>query len=145
MPSKLRDKNGIIQTKQVMHELDQNIREVVREGPGSQRVLTVNIKTGFIRIDNKDSLIIWQYNNSKVIISDIGIPVFEGKLTILTENANVKNNYNIQIYTNYTNLANITRSATKPSTLVGITDMVIRNDGLDQNNVVKVSISETNK
>ena len=143
--NKLRDRNVIIQTKQVMYEVDQNIREVIKEGPGSQRVITVNIKKGIFRVDIKNSIVFWEYNNSKVLLSDPGIPVFEGKLTILSQYANIKNNYNIQLYTNYTGLANITRPTTKPSTLVGITDLVIRNDGLDKNNLVIISISETNK
>lgn len=143
--NKLRDRNIIIQTKQVMTELDQNVREVVKEGPGSQRVVTVNIKKGLMRIDKDNSLVTWYYNNSKVIISEIGVPVFEGKLIILTQNSTIKGNYNIQLYTNYTGIANITKPATKPSEILGITDLVIRNEGLDQNNLVKVSISETNK
>ena len=42
--NRLRDKNVIIQTKQVMHTIDDNIREVIREGPGSQRVVTISAK-----------------------------------------------------------------------------------------------------
>ena len=48
--NKLRDKNIIIQTKQVMHTMDDNIREVIKEGTGSQRVVTVNIKKGTINV-----------------------------------------------------------------------------------------------
>ncbi|MBI2148542.1 hypothetical protein HYU23_02585 [Candidatus Woesearchaeota archaeon] len=143
--NKLRDKNVVIQTKQVMHNLDQSIREVVKEGPGSQRVVTVNIKKGSFIIDEKKELVIWQYNNSKVLISEIGIPVFEGKLTIITREAQIKNNYNIQVYTNYSDIANITRPPAKPNTLVGINDMVIRNDGVGADNIIQVTIYEANK
>lgn len=144
--NKLRDKNVVIQTKQVMHSLDQNIREVIKEGPGSQRVVTVNIKKGAFVIEEADDteVVRWVYNNSKVLISEPGIDVPEGKLIIRTDGASLEDTYNIQIYTNYSGLANITRPAGKPLTLVGINDLVIRNEGL-QGELVRVSISETNR
>lgn len=144
--NKLRDKNVVIQTKQVMHSLDQNIREVIKEGPGSQRVVTVNIKKGAFVIEEADDteIVRWVYNNSKVLISEPGIDVPEGKLIIRTDSASLEDTYNIQIYTNYSGLANITRPAGKPLTLVGINDLVIRNEGL-QGELVRVSISETNR
>ena len=49
--NKLRDKNVIIQTKEVFQVLDKNIRDVVRGGPGSQRVVSVDIKKGDFKID----------------------------------------------------------------------------------------------
>ena len=143
--NKLRDKNVVIQSKQVMHTLDQNIREVVKEGPGSQRVVTINIKKGVFVLDDKNSLVIWQYNNSKVLISDPGIPVFEGKLNIITSNAAVKNTYNIQIYTDYSGLVNVIRPAGKTGTMTGISDLVIRNEGAGANGLINVRISEANK
>jgi len=144
--NRLRDKNVVIQSKQVMSELDQNIREVIKEGPGSQRIVTVNLKKGLLKIDEEKSQVMWQYNNSKVLISDPGTPVFEGKLTILTLNSTTKGSYNIEIYTDYAGVAKITRPANKQSTLIGITDLVVRNEGLDnQNKLIRVSVSETNK
>lgn len=144
--NKLRDKNVVIQTKQVMHTLDQNIREVIKEGPGSQRVVTLNIKKGAFVINETADTVAWLYNNSKVLISEPGINVPEGKLIVRTDNAPVKNTYNIQILTNYSGLADITRPVGKPLTLVGINDLVIRNVGLNQSTgFVEVSISETNK
>jgi len=142
--NKLRDKNIVIQTKQVMHTIDQNIREVIKEGPGSQRIVTMNIKKGSFIVDQDGDLLIWAYNGSKILISDPGVYVPEGKLTIKTEKAAVKNTYNIQIYSNYSGIADITRPAGKPLTLVGITDLVIRNEGLEAG-TLKVSISETNR
>lgn len=145
--NKLRDKNVIIQTKQIMHELDQNIREVVKEGPGSQRVVTVNIKKGSFIVDEVNSMIIWEYNGSKVLISDPGIDVPEGKLNIRTDNAPQKNTYNVRVFIDYKEIAKLARPQGKTSTLVGINDLVIRNQGVDPQNpkVVTVSVTETNK
>ncbi len=144
--NKLRDKNVILQTKQVVHTLDENIREVIREGPGSQRVVTVNIKKGVLIVEEDDTLerITWSYNNSKVLISEPGIPVLEGKLNILTTGAAAENTYNIDISSNYLNIANITTPSGQISVLSGINDLVIRNDGLS-GELVRVSIAETNR
>ena len=142
--NKLRDKNVIIQTKQVMSTLDENIREVIREGPGSQRVVTVNIKKGILSVDDSEDTILWIYNNSKILISEPYIVVSEGKLSILTSNGTTSNNYNIEIYTNYTNVANITGEQGQPETLVGINDLIIRNEGEEGGDLVKVRISGTN-
>ncbi len=143
--NKLRDKNVVIQTKQVMHSLDENIREVIKEGPGSQRIVTVNLKKGSFTINDSGEILIWKYKNSKVLISEPGINVPEGKLVIRTDNSAVKGSYDISIYANYSGLANITRSVGKPLTLEGINDLVIKNIGLDPSGNVSVSISETNR
>ncbi len=142
--NKLRDKNVIIQTKQVMHTLDQNIREVIKEGPGSQRIVTINVKKGVFIIDETNSQVIWMYNNSKILISDPGIPVPEGKIFVRTDNAALKNTYNIMIYTDYNNIVQITKKEGQASTLNGINDLIIRNEGIG-NNLIKVSISTTNQ
>lgn len=148
--NKLRDKNVIIQTKTVMYTLDQNIREVIKEGPGSQRVVTINIKKGSLTIDNEKSKIIWVYKNSNVIISDPDTPVFEGKLEILTVKTPVTDKYDITISADYSGIAKLVRDPSKSSTLIGISDLVIRNDGIVKDlvknvDMVQVKISETNK
>lgn len=142
--NKLRDKNVVIQSKEVMHTLDQNIREVIREGPGSQRIVTVNIKKGAFIIDESPDRerIVWVYNNSKILISDLDTEVFEGKLTILTTKGST--GYNIEIYTEYGTIADLTRPSDRQYTLVGINDLVIRNNGLEGGKIV-VSISEANR
>jgi len=148
--NRLRDKNVIIQTKQVMHTIDDNIREVIREGPGSQRVVTINIKKGSFVIDQDidgdgvgDNIVAWKYDNAKVLISEPGTPVPEGKLTVLTETAPVENTYNIQIYTDYNTLADIKKEGT--STLSGLSDLVIRNDGSNDEGLIQITIAETNR
>ncbi len=141
--NKLRDKNVVLQTKEVMHTLDQNVREVIREGPGSQRVLTINIKKGSFVIDELEDKILWQYNDSRILISEPGIDVVEGKLIIKTLNAATKGKYNIEIATQYRGIADINQAEGRVSTLVGLNDLVIRNEGI-VNNLVVVSIAEVN-
>jgi hypothetical protein len=142
--NKLRDKNVIIQTKTVMHSLDENIREVIKEVPGSQRVVTINLKKGTIDVDIDSEKVIWYMNDTKILISEPGIEVPEGKLKIITMNAPVEGQYDVSISVDYKDLANLTRPVGKPRTLIGINDLVIRNEGLEGNKI-KISISETNK
>ena len=145
--NKLKDKNIVIQSKEVMHTLDESIREVVKEGSGSQRVVTINIKKGSLVIDEANDIVMWAYNNSKVFISEPGIPVQEGKLTVLSENSPMKKSYNIQISTNYSGIADVINSD-KGTILVGINDLVIRNQGLDTTvtpNKIKIGISQANR
>jgi len=151
--NKLRDKNIIIQSKQVMHTLDENIREVIREGPGSQRVVSVNIKKGSFVIDSGgENNIVWVYENSKVPISEPGIDVPEGKLNIRTEKAPVEGTYNVEISIDYSQLADIVKEGS--TTITGLSDLVIRNNGqsvdnpltadIDESLMLQVSINEAN-
>ena len=153
--NKLRDKNVVIQTKEVMHTLDENIREVIKEGPGSQRVLTINIKKGTIAIDNEHSTVTWKYEGSKIPISEPpstpngqGIEVPEGKLIVRTDNGAQDGTYNINIILNYADIpASLTTERASNGNFIGISDLVIRNNGLvtsGTDQVIQVSISQTN-
>ncbi|MBS3168047.1 hypothetical protein J4216_02915 [Candidatus Woesearchaeota archaeon] len=142
--NKLKDKNIIIQSKEVMHKLDDNVREVVREGPGSQRIVTVNIRKGSFVLDDQRETIAWNFNDSRVKISEEGIDVSEGKLIVRTDSTNTNNRYSINVYTNYSGFANITNKQGKSNTLVGLNDLIIRNEGVF-NNAVVVSIAEVNR
>lgn len=134
--NKLRDKNIVIQTKEVMHTIDQNVREVIKEGPGSQRVVSLNIKKGNIKVENNNR-IVWEYKGSKIPISepndaatcgtDSTIEVAEGKLNIVTCHAAVAKTYDITIYSEYSE-AGLQGSGI--TTLQGLSDLVIRNEGV---------------
>ncbi len=141
--NKLRDKNIIIQSKQVIHALDQNIREVAREGPGSQRIVSVNLKKGVLLINDQEETITWNYPTSKILISELNVPVPEGTLRIMTGSTGQKATYNVNISANYTNIADLTRPGGRPNTFLGLTDFVIRNEGI-VNKKITVILSEAN-
>ena len=143
--NKLKDKNIVIQSKQVMHILDQNIREVLREGPGSQRLVSINVKKGNLIVDAQHDVLAWSYDGAHVLISEPGLLVPEGNLNILTNTTQQKGIYNISILANYASIANINRPAGSQNTLLGLTDLVVRNEGLDAQQKIMVSISEANR
>lgn len=81
--NKLRDKNIILQTKEVFQVLDSNIREVAREGPGAQRPLTIDIRKGEFKIDEANGQLVWSYP-SKALIAEPGVDIVEGNVLIRT-------------------------------------------------------------
>ncbi|KHO53681.1 hypothetical protein J4476_02495 [Candidatus Woesearchaeota archaeon] len=146
--NKLRDKNVVLQTKEVFQVLDKNIRDVVRGGPGGQRVVKVDIKKGDFKIDDDDEQITWEYI-TKIALSEPGkteseaTAVSEGNLKIKTWISG--DGYKVRLWISYSdnpqdakNIINLLPSIT---TITGITDLAIRNDGAE-NKKIKVSISE---
>ena len=71
--NKLRDKNIIIQTKDIFQVIDANIREVAREGPGAQRPLTVDVRKGEFSFPVDGRTVQWKYE-SKALIADVCLP-----------------------------------------------------------------------
>lgn len=152
--NKLRDKNIIVQTKEVMHTLDENIREVMKDGPGSQRLVTVNLKKGSLNIEGNK--VKWVYDRSKVPISEVNpdnegdIVASEGNLKVKTIQGTEKGVYIIEIFADYSDLAIVEREAGSSTTLVGLSDLLVKNDGVPANQPagqekVKIVIRETNK
>lgn len=133
--NKLRDKNIEIQTKTIFHTLDQNIREVLSGGPGTQRVVTLNIKKGEFSVDKDAETITWTFKNSKAYLSEPdGSPVKDGNLEIKTTKSTTKNNYDISFTLSYLDLAKINPvEGPQISTFSGQKDIVIRNGGVDPN------------
>lgn len=141
--NRLKDKNIAIQTKEAFHKIDENIREVIRGGPGTQRVLSLEIKKGDLSFEGQK--IIWKYN-AKVYLSEPNekncsdcIIITEGNIKIVTEKAAQKGTYDLSYTLDYSSLVVIDRQIT---TIKGLSDIVIRNDGVDPTNrVLKISIS----
>ena len=85
--NKLRDKNIVIQAKEVLFKLDNNIREVARGGPGTQRLITIDIKKGNFKIDENSNQIMWEYEG-KAMLSELGSVIEEGTLRTETKKGN---------------------------------------------------------
>ncbi len=142
--NKLRDKNVIIQSKQVMHTLDDNIREVIKEGPGSQRIVTVNIKKGTIIVDDELEEIVWTFQGANIPISEPDIEVAEGKIIIITKESAEGGKYDISIILRYGEEdVDIIRGTGGAGSVAGIGDLVVRNNGAFDNKV-QVVVSQAN-
>lgn len=97
---KMKDSYTSKQTKELMLTLDKNIKTVYHEGPGSQRVVTINIGRGDFIIDQDSELINFNFESS-ALISEIDAPVQEGSLTILTEETGVNGKYSVSLTLDY--------------------------------------------
>ena len=125
--NRLRDKNIILQTKDVFQVLDSNIREVAREGPGSQRPLTIDIRKGEFKIIDVMSSLEWVYP-SKALIAQPGVIIQEGNLKIRADPGGSSATYLTKLTLDYTGLY---IRYTSPILLIsGNTPLVIRNTGV---------------
>jgi len=141
--NKIRDKNIITQTKEIMHNMDAAVREVVRQGPGSQRVMDVQIKKGQFIIDPIQETMTWTYN-SKVAISEIDetTEIQEGSLKIHTKSGIEEGTYDIQIQLTYTSIADI-QFSNPTQTIEGLSSLSIKNEGINElTKMPKVGVSE---
>ncbi len=145
--NRLRDKNIAIQTKEVFHLLDQNIREVLKGGPGTQKVVTLSIKKGEFRIDPDSETIEWTYNSRVFLSEPDGSDVRDGNVIIKTKRGTTKGMYDISLTLNYNyinSVADINLEATM--TISGIGDVSVRNGGAsDISGKTKLIISEVGK
>ncbi|HLD10738.1 MAG TPA: hypothetical protein VJB89_01540 [Candidatus Nanoarchaeia archaeon] len=83
--NRIRDKNTILQTKETMSNLDDNIREAIRGGPGAQRVVNLDLSGGEFNIDPFNDLVYWKYD-SKVLLGDVCDQLDSGDIvTVLTD------------------------------------------------------------
>ncbi len=133
--NRLKDKNTVIETKDVMFKLDTAIREVIRSGPGEQRSLSLEIKKGDLSINNLDNILTWSYKTS-ALLSEPGLTISEGSLNIITENTGVKDEYLVTLSLNYQDLADLKKSSTPDPTdevikVSGQNRIVIKNTGTD--------------
>ena len=132
-----------IQTKESFHKIDENMREVIRGGPGTQRVLTVEIKKGDLSLLNNK--IIWKYN-SKVYLSEPSernacivnllsptpipntcVKIKEGNIDIVTVKSQQKGTYDLYYVLDYSDLVYVKNNV---KTITGVSDVIIKNDGV---------------
>ncbi|MFA4887318.1 MAG: hypothetical protein WC595_03840 [Candidatus Nanoarchaeia archaeon] len=139
--NKLRDKNIIIQTKDIFQVIDANIREVAREGPGAQRPLTVDVRKGEFSFPNAGA-VQWKYE-SKALIADVCVrppapalpladdacpQVREGNVRIVVRPGNADKSYDTKLQLNYTGVLYV-KYGEVSKTVAGNTALVIRNFG----------------
>lgn len=133
--NKMRDRNTITETKDILHSLDSTIMDVVRDGPGAQRTPIIKITKGDFIFDA--SGISWTLPNSKFMLSQPGEQIEEGNLKILTTDSPIEGGYNIKIILTHDEI-NIESTI---KTLSGQYKLVIKNAGVVDGKV-KVIISE---
>ncbi len=128
--NKLKDKNTIVQTKNLLSDIDQNIRAVYTEGAGSQRPITLSINQGEFKIDSTGEKIIWFIDDSRYSETQPGASLQEGNLMINTEKSQVEGRYIITLTLDYSSLLDLESELQQIS---GEQSFLIRNTGNSDN------------
>lgn len=107
--NKLKERNTVLQTKNVIYEMDNVIRAVYNEGFGSRRPLFVEIGEGDFLIDNVNDKISWKIvsdeklgiepNVGKKCDDPGALVIKEGNLNICSEQ--LGQGYEIELYLDY--------------------------------------------
>ena len=98
--NRMKDKNVATQTKDVFHGLDATIREVAKEGPGSQRVSQVEIKEGELGLDADTNVVFWNFE-TEALLSEPGFNSTEGAIILSTDYTNIENVYKLTYTLDY--------------------------------------------
>ncbi len=104
---KVRDRNTIIQTKNLFFTIDLNVDEILKSGPGARRALEpFEIKQGEFIVDESQEILLWRMKTKSQII-DVGYVGREGNVEMLLEETSIKDEYIINLRLNYTSDADI--------------------------------------
>jgi len=138
---KIKDKNTIIQTKGILMTMDDSIRTVANEGPGSQRQLTpLAIDKGELIIDGIHNIITWKMKTDALLMEpNITIP--EGNINQKLDYTFVEDEYQMILWLTYTNI-NITLDSQFSNPFKGKYTSLIKHTGyFDSNNNPIISVA----
>ena len=134
--NRMRDRNTIIETKDILYQLNDDIKQTIRDGPGAQRTPVIKISKGEFKIDLTE--ITWIIPNSKFKYSEIGELIQDGDLTILTSASQVSDEYSINLTLDYS-IKKI-KLESKIKTLSGQYNLLVMYSG-----VIEVPLNSGNK
>lgn len=124
---KLKDKNVIAQSKNLFAIVDENIRAVTNEGPGSRRFLSpFEIKKGDMYIT--ENRFRWELR-TPVKLMEPGLIIKEGALSLSQNETNIVDEYIMNIYTDYDRIAELVLVSEYANPFQGVYSIAIRNTG----------------
>ncbi len=139
----MRDRNTFVQSKEVMHTIDEAITQVVSDGPGSRRALNpIIIKKGELSILTKEkgNMLFWQMQTkakiqeiSPTTIGDNKIVIKEKNLEVIEYNDPLLVDYFIvKINTDYSKRYVNLITEGESSKLTGNFGLIISNEGIGE-------------
>lgn len=124
---KLKDKNIISQTKSLFFVIDENIRGVTNEGPGSRRYLDpVTLGKGEMYVEADR---VWWKMKTTIKIMEPGIISREGSLALAENETLIVNEYLMNIFADYNEIAKIELISEYDNPFQGSYTMAIKNTG----------------
>ena len=139
MIQKMKDKNVFAQTKSLFFTLDQNIKDVSTEGPGSKRYLSpFDVKAGSLDVDSEKDWVTWQLRTKAKLMepsydfkeNPTGVPEFrEGSLFMYAQDTNIVDEYFLNLKLDYTGTADIHLQSQFEGPYTGSYSVAIRHNG----------------
>jgi hypothetical protein len=116
---KIKDRNTVAETKNLLLSIDESIKTVAKEGPGSQRELSsLIIKKGQLDVRGTDDTITWQLKTSAPLMEP-DIPLKEGVLHLELKSTPVVDEYLMTISLEYENLLDLVLDSPYQSPFMG--------------------------
>ena len=126
---KMKDRNAVIQTKQVLFTLDETIKTVANEGPGSQRELSpFIINAGELTIDHANNLIVWSMLTD-ALVQEENIVIQEGVIETELKTTNVDQRYRMELRLDYSSSVNVNLTSSFNNPFVGDYTAIIKHSG----------------
>mgnify|MGYP001580435635 FL=1 len=132
---KMKDRNTVSQSKELMLILDETIRRVASEGPGSQRQLSpFVVKVGQLYIDEKDAagigsdIIDWKAETSALVMEP-GIDKKEGNLIVRLEETHVEDVFEVNLKLDYREFLDINLVSEFGNPFAGEFSLLVKNTG----------------
>jgi hypothetical protein len=149
---KMKDQNIFSQTKKLMYIIDENIRDVVNEGPGSKRYLSpLEINEGILTINPETNNITWtmittnRLFESNPLSNPKQLTFNEGNLVIWLDETQNEGEYELNLELAYTPVADITLSSESGNPFIGKYNLLIYHTGdyNEEDNTPKISLKLT--
>lgn len=159
MIQKMKDKNSFSQAKTVFFTLNENINDVINEGPASRRWLSpFEIKSGEFTIDETNNRIIWSMKTKAKMMepsydfrdNPTGIPEFqEGDLYMYAQDTNIVDEYIASLKLDYNNTAQLQLDSPFAGPYAGTYSLTVEHagdykdingDGIEDVPVIKIKI-----
>ena len=142
MINKIKDRNIVLQTKELMYIVDDTVRTVINEGPGSQRQLNpFVVKSGNFYVF--PTSLNWSFE-TKVVVVEPGITKKEGNLMIFEKEARKEGFYNVELSVDYTNIAQLRLNSQYQNPFSGEYGLYIKSTGeftQDDKPIIEVKVT----
>jgi len=140
---KMKDRNTVTQTKNTLLVIDDDIRVVAIEGPGSRRIVSpFEIGSGQLTVNTEEDYVEWRMTTKNKMMEP-NITFDEGTLNLRLDETIIEEQYDIIIAMNYTGAADLIIEDNNPTgPFKGRYNLVITHTGnFNELGVPKVSLA----
>src|SRR3989344_3952035 len=123
--NRIRDENTVTQTRDVMIALDSNIRTVIGEGAGSQRIFSMEVSRGVLKVNQEEDVLFWEMETEAEVVEIDSPGGHIGNLVLSEEKTGTSGIYLVRLKLSYSGLTDIIES--DESGFLGRNDLIIKN------------------